>query len=208
VTAALDELLGGDVWQVARHLLGWHLRTDVAGEPTVVRIVEVEAYAGADDPASHAFSGRTPRNDAMFGGPGVLYVYRSYGIHWCMNVVVGPPGLPHAVLLRAGEPVIGREVMEQRRGRADHLVDGPGKLCQALAVDGSMNRSEVRRGPVRLMPGTRRLGETVAVTPRIGISRAVDMPWRFLLVGRDGRTESESPPVRRGSNLAAHDDES
>ena len=102
-SADLEGLLDGDVFTVAQRLLGARVRTSLRGAVTEVMLTEVEAYAGADDPASHAYRGRTPRNAAMFGPPGLLYVYRSYGLHWCMNVVVGEEGLPHAVLLRGGE---------------------------------------------------------------------------------------------------------
>ena len=98
----VEELLAGSVFDVARRLLGCRIRSVVDGATTEVALTEVEAYAGADDPASHAFRGQTARNGSMFGPAGTLYVYRSYGLHWCMNIVVGPPDLPHAVLLRGG----------------------------------------------------------------------------------------------------------
>ncbi len=144
-------------------------------------LTEVEAYDGAGDPASHAYRGRTKRNGVMFGPPGHLYVYRSYGIHWCMNVVTAPVGTAGAVLLRGGIPVEGREVMERRRGRGDHLTDGPGKLAQALGVAGEHNGVDLfGSGPVQLVEGSPVAGEIVA-TPRIGISRATDREWRFVL---------------------------
>ena len=121
----LDFLLNGDVWEVARELLGWTLESTIGGETAAVTITETEAYAGELDPASHAYRGRTPRNTAMFGPAGTLYVYRSYGIHSCMNVVVGEPGLPHAVLLRGGEPTAGVAVIKRRRGR-DRAEDAAG----------------------------------------------------------------------------------
>jgi DNA-3-methyladenine glycosylase len=177
----LTPLLQGSVLDVARRLLGMRLRTEIEHEPTEVTLTEVEAYAGTDDPASHAYRGRTRRNASMFGPPGTLYVYRSYGIHWCMNVVTGPPGLPHAVLLRGGRPSEGRAVMERRRGRSDHLADGPGKLTQALGVEGAMDGTSVVDGPVRLLPGEPDATGIVRATPRIGISHAVENPWRFVL---------------------------
>ena len=122
----LDDLVAGDVLPVARQLLGWSLLSEVDGELAAVTITETEAYAGSDDPASHAYRGQTSRNRTMFGPPGNLYVYRSYGIHWCMNVVVGRPGLAHAVLLRGGEPIEGRDIIVRRRGRTTDLVNGPG----------------------------------------------------------------------------------
>ncbi len=175
---SLDELLGGDVLDAARGLLGCRLRTCFDGAVTEVVLTEVEAYAGPDDPASHAYRGETKRNKAMFGPPGTLYVYKSYGIHWCMNVVVREEGMPHAVLLRGGTPVAGLDVMEQRRGRAEHLTDGPGKLAQALGVSGAEDGTSVLDGPVRLVPGTPPL--QIEATPRIGITKAADRPWRFV----------------------------
>lgn len=172
--------LGGDVVDVARRLLGNRLRTSFRGEVTEVMLTEVEAYRGDQDPASHAFRGPTPRNEAMFGPAGTLYVYRSYGLHWCMNVVVADVGVAHAVLLRAGVPTVGVDVMELRRGRRDHLTDGPGKLCQALGVTGRDDGTSLRDGPVRLLAGDLPPGSAVEQTVRIGISRAVDLPWRFV----------------------------
>lgn len=168
-------LLAGPADEVAPLLLNKLL---VHGE-CVGRIVETEAYR-PDDPASHSFRGRTARNAAMFGRPGTLYVYFTYGMHWCANVVTGPEGEGAAVLLRAVEPLAGLAVMSARRnGRAD-LADGPAKLCQAFAIDGTLDGSDLLGGgPVLLgddgtaPPGTPRVG------PRVGISRAVDAPWRF-----------------------------
>ncbi len=179
---ALIEFLEGPVLGVAPRLLGTTVTTEVDGARVVVRLTEVEAYVGEEDPASHAFRGRTPRNGSMFGPAGTLYVYRSYGLHWCMNVVTGPIGVPHAVLLRSGEVIEGRATVEERRGRADHLADGPGKLTQALGVVGEHDGSSVLDGPVRLGPDTGQIDAThIKTTARIGISKAVDRPWRFVL---------------------------
>lgn len=179
----LGALLAGDVFSVARGLLGWSLVSDIGAETTTVTIVETEAYAGGDDPASHAFRGQTPRNGAMFGRAGTLYVYRSYGIHWCMNVVVGEEGLPHAVLLRSGEATAGIGTMVARRGRESNLTDGPGKLCQAMGVAKAQNGTDLRSGSLRLVVGPGLGGRSIAVTPRIGISKAAERPWRFVVVG-------------------------
>jgi DNA-3-methyladenine glycosylase len=179
----LTDLLSGPVVDAATGLLGRHLTSTVGGDTTRVIITEVEAYAGEDDPASHAFRGRTPRNGVMFGPPGGLYVYRSYGIHWCMNVVCGAEGSPRAVLLRGGVAVAGVEVMEERRGRSANLADGPGKLCQALGVDGGLDGSSIFDGPVTIsgepIPGT------VVAGPRIGITKATEREWRFVLKPSD-----------------------
>ena len=142
-------------------------------------LTEVEAYDGANDPASHAFRGETPRNCSMFLGPGTLYVYRSYGIHWCMNVVCGPPGVASAVLLRGGIPVEGQELMEGRRGRRRPLAAGPGNLTQALGVTGDLDGSSVLDGPIRIEGAP--VSGSISASPRIGISRAADRPWRFVL---------------------------
>lgn len=174
----IADLLSNDVLHAARGLLGARIRTEMNGEITEVVLDEVEAYAGFDDPASHAYRGETKRNRAMFGAAGTLYVYRSYGIHWCMNIVVGEPGVPHAVLLRGGEPVEGVEIMRRRRGRADRVADGPGKLTQALGVTGDHDGSSVLDGPVRLLPG--KPAGAVSTTTRIGITKAADRPWRFV----------------------------
>lgn len=180
----LREALAGPVTEAAKSLLGRRLVTDIGGERSSVVVTEVEAYGGCDDPASHAAAGPTPRNASMFAEQGTLYVYLSYGVHWCLNVVTGPAGDPGAVLLRAGAPVEGVDVMARRRGRTDHLCDGPGKLCQALGVDGSVDGTSVFDGPVRLEGVVARGG--VVAAPRIGISKATDRPWRFLLVGDPG----------------------
>ena len=177
----LDALLGGDVWEVAEGLLGWTLLSSIGGRSTAVTITETEAYAGDLDPASHAFGGRTPRNESMFGPAGTLYVYRSYGIHWCMNVVVGKAGLPHAVLLRGGEPTTGVKTMVKRRGRDSDLANGPGKLCQALGVTGDRDGHDLRRPPLRLTPGPGLGDRPVRRTTRIGISKAVDHLWRYVV---------------------------
>jgi DNA-3-methyladenine glycosylase len=176
---SLEGLLAGTAVEVAPRLLGHRVTTRFGGVETAVVLTEVEAYE-PDDEASHSFRGRTPANASMFGAPGTLYVYRSYGLHWCMNVTVGPEGTGAAVLLRGGRPVAGTAEMVRRRGRTDHLSDGPGKLAQALGVDGSADGSTVLDGPVRL-GGASEAGGVVEATPRIGITKAVERPWRFVL---------------------------
>jgi DNA-3-methyladenine glycosylase len=179
VTEALD-LLRGPVAKAAPRLLGWRLRSELDGEVTEVELTEVEAYGGPTDPASHAYRGPTSRNASMFAEAGTLYVYRSYGIHWCLNVVTGPPGDGSAVLLRGGRPTAGTDVMERRRGRSDHLTDGPGKLAQALGVNGAQDGADLLgSGPVCLVPATE--GVSFEATPRIGISRATGRKWRFVV---------------------------
>jgi DNA-3-methyladenine glycosylase len=181
VTAQLVDLLTRPVEEVAPGLLGWHLCCNTGGVVTSIMLTEVEAYGGPDDPASHAAGGPTGRNASMFGPAGTLYVYRSYGIHWCANVATGPEGEGQAVLLRGAIPLEGVSIMEQRRGRVDQLVDGPGKLCQALGITGDDDGSSLFTGPVRLLPPEEPVSGVVAATPRIGITKATDRLWRFTL---------------------------
>jgi DNA-3-methyladenine glycosylase len=171
-------LLAGGVHEVARSLLGWTFVRDGIGG----RIVEVEAYA-PDDAASHAYRGRTRRNAAMFAPPGTLYVYRSYGIHWCVNIVVERAEVGAAVLLRALEPTHGVAEMCARRDTVDvrALCSGPGKLTQALGICGSDDGASVLDPPFALEPPH---GPTeIVATPRIGITKAVEVPWRYVVRG-------------------------
>lgn len=148
-------------------------------------IVETEAYTGPEDPACHAAlpTGRTTRNASMFGLPGTAYVYLVYGLHWCLNVVTGRPGHPAAVLIRGLEPVEGVDVMRGRRGRGREreLCSGPGRLTQALAVDGALDGHDLSRSPLELLEGTPVEEERVRVTGRVGVNRAADWPLRFLV---------------------------
>jgi len=177
-----------DVRIVARALLGARLVSTVGEGRTVGMIVETEAYLGAEDPASHAATrtGRTRRNEAMFGPPGRAYVYRIYGIHWCLNVVTGPAGHARAVLLRGLEPLEGVDLMIARRGRSSDLASGPGRLCQALGVDGRLYGHDLRHPPLRVLPGWRVPEEDVQVTGRIGVRKAADWPLRFFVRGSPG----------------------
>lgn len=176
----LFDILSDDSVRAAPRLLGCRLVSEIEGRRAVVEIAEVEAYR-EDDPASHSFAGPTRRNRTMFGRGGLLYVYRSYGVHWCANVVTGPEGKGAAVLLRGGVPIEGEELMRARRGRDDHLVDGPGKLCQALGITGEHDGVDLLAGgPLRLEPGPP--PRRVVVTPRVGISKAKEKPWRFVAV--------------------------
>ncbi|MGI9528925.1 MAG: DNA-3-methyladenine glycosylase [Acidimicrobiia bacterium] len=174
----LGSLLSGTVLDVAPRLLGCVVGTNRGGHQVSVRLNEVEAYDGANDPASHAFRGETERTAPMFGVPGTVYVYRSYGIHWCMNIVVKPAGEAGAVLLRGGVVVAGRNEVERRRGRTTDLVNGPGKLCQALSVTCDDSGSLLGSG-ITLEIGDPISPSAVASSPRIGISQATDRLWRF-----------------------------
>lgn len=183
--ARLAGLLAGPVVPAARGLLGAQLR---AGEVTL-RITEVEAYAGtAQDPASHAHRGRTPRNTAMFGPSGHVYVYFTYGMHWALNVVTGPDGEAAAVLVRAGEVIAGHAQARTRRqtARSDRdLARGPARLCAALGVDRSAyGQYLLGDGPIRLRPPLEPVPEAaVSAGPRVGVTGAHDVPWRFWIAG-------------------------
>jgi len=175
--------------QVAADLLGWRL-TRSTDEGTVgVRLSEVEAYAGREDPASHAYRGPTRRTAVMFGPPGFLYVYFTYGMHWCCNVVTGTDGEASAVLLRAGRVVEGLELARARRGpkvtdRA--LARGPATLTRALGITGADDGADLLSGSaLRLQPPNDDTGGAVSSGPRVGVSRAADVPWRFWITGDD-----------------------
>jgi DNA-3-methyladenine glycosylase len=164
--------------QVARRLIGMTLLVDGVGGV----IVETEAY-DREDPASHSFSGPTPRNAVMFGPPGRAYVYLSYGIHWCLNFVCREAGHGAGVLIRALQPTAGISTMIARRRQRDPrlLCSGPGRLGQALGITHEMNGKRIDREPFRLTAA--RAEAAVVCAPRIGISKAVDQPWRFGLAG-------------------------
>ena len=164
------------VLKVAPELIGATLLVNGVGG----RIVEVEAYHHTD-PAAHSYRGRTPRNAVMFGPPGMAYVYRSYGIHWCLNFVCEHEGSASAVLIRALEPVAGIAAMRRRRGLSDarDLCSGPGKLCEALAVTGRHNGLPLDRAPFELR--ARAAPPAIVVGSRIGITKAVAHPWRYGL---------------------------
>lgn len=173
----------------ARRLLGCEIETTVGGEPTRVRIVETEAY-DQDDPASHSFVGRTARNDAMFRAAGHAYVYLNYGIHRCLNVVTGVDGHGSGVLIRAGEPLVGADVMERRRGRGGiELTNGPGKLGQALAIELDLSGHDLADAPLRLVEQPPVGSAEIVTSARIGITKAADAPRRFYL--------ADSPYVTR-----------
>jgi DNA-3-methyladenine glycosylase len=166
------------VHEIAPELIGATLLVDGIGG----RIVEVEAY-DREDPASHGYRGRTQRNASMFGPPGHAYVYRSYGIHWCLNLVCEDVEVPSAVLVRALEPTHGLDEMRRRRGLDDPraLASGPGRLCQALGITREHDGLPLDAPPFDLRP--RREAVEVVVGPRIGITKAVERPWRYGLAG-------------------------
>jgi len=181
----LASLLAGPVQEAARGLLGCRLRAN----GVTVRLTEVEAYAGiGTDPASHAHRGVTTRNEAMFGPPGIAYVYFTYGMHWCLNVVCRPEGEAAAVLLRAGEVVDGLEMARNRRGSTmdRDLARGPARLCMALAIGREAYGTSMLdgSGPATLSPPVSPAPpELVRTGPRVGVAGGHDTPWRYWLHG-------------------------
>ncbi|HKH95891.1 MAG TPA: DNA-3-methyladenine glycosylase [Beijerinckiaceae bacterium] len=196
------EFFGDPAAVVARNLIGATLLVDGIGG----MIVETEAYA-RDDPASHSFGGETARNASMFGPPGHAYVYRSYGIHWCLNVVCGEQA-GSAVLIRALAPEVGIEAMRERRRLTDVrlLCAGPGRLCEALAITRAHDGLRLDREPFSLAAPA--ANPDVVVGPRIGIARGVETPWRFGFAGspflsRPFRSSPLEPHVPRGTDHAS-----
>lgn len=170
--------------QAAPLLLGCIMERTVNGHTLRGRIVETEAY-DQTDVASHSYRGKTPRTEVMFGKAGHLYVYFTYGMHYCCNVVAGPEGHGAAVLIRALEPLSGESAMVQLRGgRSGHdLANGPAKLCQAFAIGRELNGHDLKREPLKLIVPEKRPAIEVVQTTRIGISRGQDVPWRFYIRG-------------------------
>jgi DNA-3-methyladenine glycosylase len=192
------DFLARPVLEVAPRLLGTVLRSTTPAGVVAVRLTEVEAYDGPNDPGSHAYRGRTARNAVMFGPPGHLYVYFTYGMHFCMNVSAGPDGQPSAVLLRAGEIVEGAELARERRGAAvldRDLARGPARLCTALGIDRAANDADLLAdgSAVQLLsgPGFAGVPET---GPRVGLREAADRPWRFW-IGDDPTVSVYRPHV-------------
>jgi DNA-3-methyladenine glycosylase len=183
------------VHEVAPELLGATLLVGGVGGT----IVELEAY-DEDDPASHGFRGRTSRNAAMFGPPGHAYVYRSYGIHWCLNLVCAGEGRAEAALVRALEPTQGIDTMRERRGLEDvqALCSGPGKLCQSLGVTGDHDGAALDEPPFVLY--ARGSAPEIVTGPRVGITKAADLPWRYGVAG----SPFLSRPIRPGDGSNLH----
>jgi DNA-3-methyladenine glycosylase len=196
MSAIPDAFFDRSAAELARALIGVTLLVDGIGGI----VVETEAY-DRDDPASHSFRGLTPRNAAMFGPAGHAYVYRSYGLHWCLNIVAGTEARGGAVLVRALEPTAGISEMQQRRGllKPRLLCAGPGRLCQALGVTGTLNGLPLDRPPFAVLQ--RSAEPELAAGPRIGITRGAETPWRFGLAG----SAFLSRPFSRGAGLATGD---
>lgn len=176
-----------DPTSVARRLLGSTLTSQSPEGVVSVWITETEAYAGADDPASHAYRGRTARTAVMFGPTGHLYVYRSHGLHWCCNVTCGEDGQAAAVLIRAGRLTDGRALAEDRRGpraTTPKLASGPGNLARALGITGDDNGTDLSGGSaITLNLGTELPSDLIGSGPRVGVTGAPDRPWRFWVLG-------------------------
>lgn len=172
---------------VARELLGMHLSVqDESGITLLSRIVETEAYLGPGDPSCHAVAGRTRRTEHLHGPPGHAYVYRIYGMHWCLNAVTLPDGIGSAVLLRGVEPLGDLTLLRLRRPKARRdrdLTNGPGKLCAAYDISSGMDGMSLQCGAVRIVLGDGVPDDAVSVSPRIGITRAADWPLRFFVAG-------------------------
>jgi DNA-3-methyladenine glycosylase len=188
---------------VAPAILGWRLSHTTDEGTVTVELTEVEAYEGLDDPASHAFRGRTRRNEVMFGPAGHLYCYFSYGMHWCANLVCGPDGVAAAVLLRAGRVVDEVELARERRGGAADrdLARGPARLTMALGLGRSEDGADLLgNGPVRLHPVRRR--RSISQGPRVGVSRAAARPWRFWLTDDETVSAYRRSPRADDNELA------
>ena len=175
-------LLERPSWEVAPRLLGCWLVRELDGARLVAQIVETEAY-DQTDAASHSYHGRTARNDVMFGPAGHLYVYFTYGMHYCCNVVTGPIGHGSAVLIRAAEPIEGEEAMRANRHGATGVAvtNGPAKLCQALQVDKTLNGHDLHTPPLQLVFQPALPAAQIIQTTRVGIRQAADVPWRFYI---------------------------
>lgn len=176
------DFLSDDAVRVAPQLLGWHLYVrESSGTLTGGKIVETEAY-NQDDAASHSYRGKTPRTEVMFGPSGYVYVYFTYGMHWCMNIVTGPEGRGEAVLIRGLELDSGLHLARTRRGNQPdaQLANGPAKLCQALGITGADNGQSLNGQRFSLQPPTQPVGR-FKTTQRIGISRDTHRPWRFII---------------------------
>lgn len=185
--------------QLAGRLLGKiFVRAAAPGRPLMkARIVETEAYCGSDDAASHAFRGVTARNAAMFGPAGRLYIYFSYGCHFMANIVTGEAGTPGAVLLRAMEPLEGIEEMRRRRNRvaAEELMSGPGKLTRALGIGMELYGESLTAGECWLEDAAELAPELIGSSPRIGITKAVELPWRRFVIGSAHLSKTRPSPL-------------
>lgn len=182
----MSKIVSIDAPQAAPLLLGWTLVYASPSGKISGRIVEVEAYT-EDDPAAHSYRGKTERNKSLFEQGGTVYIYFTYGMHYCLNIAVGPKGSGQGVLIRAVEPVEGIDIMQRNRNKKDNLTSGPAKLMQAFGIPKSLNGTSIFDGPLRLMPG-KAPGQVIA-TERIGIKKGQKALWRFY--------DAESPHLSR-----------
>ena len=179
----LNEYLNQPAEIIAPLLLGSIMEREINGNVIRVKIVETEAY-DETDAASHSYKGKTQRSEVMFGAAGNLYVYFTYGMHYCCNVVTGPEGTGSAVLIRAVEPLVGTEYIQKLRSKSGvNTTNGPAKLCQALAIDKKLNGHDLRDKPLILQLQHPLLKSEITQTTRIGIGKAIDYPWRFYITG-------------------------
>ncbi|HET6747568.1 MAG TPA: DNA-3-methyladenine glycosylase [Candidatus Saccharimonadales bacterium] len=176
--------LEGPADDVARRLLGCVLERTFDDGVVKVMIVETEAYHQSDA-ASHSYKGKTPRTDVMFGPAGFLYVYFTYGMHYCCNIVTGEEGEGAAVLIRAVEPLQGEDILRREGRTRFDVTNGPAKLCQALAIDKRLNGHNLLKSPLKLHLMKPLAESDIITTPRIGIKKAIDMPWRFYIRGNN-----------------------
>jgi DNA-3-methyladenine glycosylase len=186
--SALLDVIGRRAPEAAADLLGWRLTHRTSEGVVTVELTEVEAYDGEQDPASHAGRGRTPRNAIMYGPPGAMYVYFSYGMHWCANIVCGPEGQASAVLLRAGRVVDGEDLARVRRGprvAERSLARGPACLTQALGIGRAQNGADLVHDPAYALapPSVSLPPAAISSGPRVGVTLAPDVPWRFWRTG-------------------------
>ena len=191
VEGVFPVFLGEDATNVAQKLLGCYLIRSFGSQSIRARIVETESY-DETDAASHSYNGRTSRTDVMFGDSGHLYVYFTYGMHYCCNVVTGTPGEGSAVLIRAVEPLDGHDALVARRGKDGvEVTNGPAKLCQALEIDRELNGHNLQFSPLQLATGPPLDPDAIITTPRIGISREREAMRRFYVRGNPyvSRTE-------------------
>lgn len=186
IMSDISKLLALPADEAAQRLLGCHLVRELDGRQLVGRIVETEAY-DQNDAASHSYRGQTPRTDVMFGPAGFLYVYFTYGMHYCCNVVCGPAGQGAAVLIRALEPLAGETCMSANRRNLTGAVvtNGPAKLCQALMIDKQLNGHDLTQKPLQLIIQPPLQPDEIVQTTRVGISKAQDVPWRFYIRHND-----------------------
>lgn len=189
MTNEFKKIFTGGAATAAQRLLGCLLVHQLDGHKLIGRIIETEAY-DQTDAASHSYNGRTFRNDVMFGPPGHLYVYFTYGMHYCCNIVTGPVGHGAAVLIRAIEPLEGEEIMQANRKYvpSKNPTNGPAKICQAFKIDKGLNGHDLSQSPLQLIKQPPIARDKIMQTSRVGIQKAKDTPWRFYIKNKNGNS--------------------